>query len=76
MKIETFEGRIRKVSRKAGGDWYLEVYGTEGQRHNGNYDIAEDMVETAKEMSGVPQKLCLISYSWKVGRIVRIESLG
>lgn len=75
MTIETFKGRIRRVSKTAGGDWYCEVYGTEGRKRNGNFDLANNIVEAAKEMSRVPQKLCLINYSWKVGKIVRIEPL-
>jgi hypothetical protein len=55
LRIDKFEGRIRTVSTKAGGDWYCEVYGTKRKERNGNWDIADNVVENAKEMSRVPQ---------------------
>lgn len=73
VKHVTFEGRIRRVWKTH--KWMCEVYGTEQQKYNGVYDLADDIVEDAKRLSRVPQKLAVITYSWKKGQIIRIEPL-
>lgn len=58
MVTYSFEGRIRKVWQND-EKRLCEIYGTEKTLHNGVYDIAEDVIQEAKEFSRVPQILTL-----------------
>ena len=77
MRHDVFEGRIRKVKPITSISSHYEcfVYGTERMERNGYYDLADDQVEIAKEVTRVPQRLCLITYHIDRGKIIRIEPL-
>jgi hypothetical protein len=76
MSQVTFEGRIKRVWTSTSGTRYCMIYDTaENQFRNQAFHLADDMVKVAKEMSKVPQRVCLITYSNKKGKIIRIEPL-
>jgi len=88
MRLETFEARIRKVEliTPISDHYRCFVYDIAEKRFLKRlmwkpipkveaFDLADDMVKIAKEMSRVPQKLCLITCSHKKSKIIRIEPL-
>jgi len=70
MVIYSYEGRIRKVWQND-ERWLCDVYGTKNALHNGVYEIEEDILQEAKELSKIPQ--ILISITIEDSKIIHIE---
>jgi len=66
----SFEGRIRRVWQ-IDERWLCDTYWTQKKIHNGVYDVKEDVVQEAKELSRVPQVLALITVEDSI--VIRVE---